>query len=309
MANSLIPYQSLHVDKNLTNYAIGYKTTRGWSDNFLRTTPVAKQSDLFPVFSQADLWRRDDATAGRGAELNRVTVNVSSDAYLAKKANADDIYRLETNQVEIIMDKLKMDEDIRIASLTTNTSNVGCASNVASSWSDYSNSDPFGDVNTHIDHVHLGTGYRPNTIVFGVTPFKSITRNNKIINKIRETGVDGGGIDATLADLARLFNVERCVLAEGFYNSGEEGQALSLTEVFGDHVFVGYIEDRPNGQKPTWGTKFRWQNPNLPSPMAVQRIPMNMNNGCAAVQAMYYQDEKVVSPALGNLISWTGSSQ
>lgn len=321
MSNTLIPFQNLHIDKNLTNFAVGYKSPRGWSDNFLSVTPVSKQSDLYPVWDQADLWRREDTTAGRGAELNRINTTVGSDAYVCKKyglrgdvtiediANADDFVRLEMTRVELILDALRLDEDVRVAEITTNTSNVGCSSNVASSWSDLVNSDPFGDINAHIDYIHLGTGYRPNKLVFGVTPFKYISRNENIINKVKQTGVEGGGLNATLQDLARLFNVDQCILADGFYNSADEGQEKVLTEVFGDHVFVGYVESRPNIEKPTWGSRFRWLNNRLPAPMAVQRIPMNMNNGTSAVQAMYWQDEKIVSADLGGLISWTGSSQ
>ena len=108
--SSVIPFGQLHVDKHLTNFAINYESTVGWAEKVFPIVNVSKSSDIYPVYSQADLWRIKDTTAARGAEMNRVNYSVSSDSYLTKKyglraditqedlADADPIFRRDLEQ-------------------------------------------------------------------------------------------------------------------------------------------------------------------------------------------------------------------
>jgi hypothetical protein len=321
--STVIPFGQLHVDKHLTNFALNYESTVGWAERVFPIVPVNKESDLYPVDSQADLLRIKDTTAGRGAEMNRVNYSVSSDSYRATKyglraditqedmANADPNFRrlLETDLTRMLLDDLKRDYDRRVAVQLTNASNVGTASNVASAWSDRSNSDPYGDINAVIDHVHYGTTYRPNSMLIGNKALDNLTRNNNIIDKVNATAITGGDQDAKVAQIKQLFRLDDVIVAEGFYNSAAEGQPAVLEEVFGDHVLLYYKTPTPSLIRPTFGATFRWQHPALPRAMGVQRIPFNMEIGAMGLQAGYYQDEKITSAALAGLISWTDSSQ
>ena len=180
---------------------------------------------------------------------------------------------------------LKRDYDRRVAQQVTNTSNVGTASNVASSWSDRTNSDPFGDINTTIDHIRYGTGYTPNAMLIGPKAFDNLTRHNDIIDKSNRTSVTGAANNASVEGIKSLFKLNEVIVADGFYNAADEGQTLNVQPVMDDHVLLYYKTDRASIVRPTFGATFRLTNPALPQAMAVQRIPFSVGLGALGMQA------------------------
>jgi len=319
---SFIPKNQLHVDKHLSQVALNYQPQGQFADRIAPIVNVDKQTDLIKIWSQADIWRIDNTVRAPGNEANRMEISVSSVQYVCKnyalaaditvedRANADPSFvrELETGRVKTLSWKMSMDWDRRVAQQVTNTSNVGTSANVGSSWTDLANSDPFGDINTIIDNVEDGTGFRPNKMLIGGEAFRYLVRNDNIIDKTKETALTGASMNTTQQRIADLFELDDVIVGKGYFNSAQEGQPLSLTRTLDPHVLLYYAPSTPSIEVPSFMYTFRWNVPGVPS-MQVERIPFDPRRKADRLQIGYYQDEKIVSSALGGLVTNVTSSQ
>ena len=304
--------RTLHVDKYLSNIAMNYRPAGMIVDRILPTVPVMNQSDLIKTYSQADLYRIENAKRSPGTEANRIQLQVGSDYYFANnyalkgfvpiedRKNADPgfIRDLEVGKVESIKDKLMMGWELRVAQTVTTSTNVNTVYTVGSGWTDLVNADPFGDLNTALDYSWDSTGYRANRMVIGEQAWRNLSRNENIINKVNATGVEGGDMNAKQRQIAELFELEEVLVGRAQYNSADEGIALNLTPMWSDTVFLYYAPARPSLEEPSYGYSFRWTKPGLAN-MNVERHPYDSRTKSDEFEVGYYQAEKVTAPSLG----------
>jgi hypothetical protein len=319
---SFIPKNELHVDKHLTNVAMNYKQDLSFADRIAPKVKVGKQTDMVRTYSQADLWRINNTIRAPGTEANRIVTTVGSESYYCEnyalraditiedRANADPVFtrNLEEGRTELLSSQLQLDWSRRIAQQVTNTTNVGTSSNVASAWTDNTNSDPWDDVLTKIDQIQDSTGYRPNRVSFGLESYRQFRRNNKVIDKIQTTGVSGAGQVVSERQVAELLEVDEIIVARGFYNAGEEGQAIDLQKIWDDHVLVYYAPKKASIDVPSFIYSFRWTAKGIPN-FDVERLPFDRYKKIHSFEVGYYQDEKITSASLGGLVMYTNSSQ
>lgn len=311
--------ESLHIDQLLSNVAINYRPMGMIADMVFPLVPVQKQSDHYAIFSRADILRIEDTTRAPGTEANKITRETSSDTYycdnyalkypvnIEDKANADPIFvqQLINGRVEYLVDKMHLDWENRLATLVTNTSNVGSSSATTSGWGDLTNSDPLGDLEAAIYNVKDTTGMRPNRIVMGEEAWRNFRRNTTVRNLIYGTNNGGGYVDQTQA--ASLVEVDQILVGGAYKNTGNEAQAESLSQVWGDNVLVYFSAERPSVDRPSFGYSFRWNAPGLPN-MQVERHPYDTRKKCEEVEVGYYQDEKITGSTYGYLLTAVNSS-
>lgn len=314
--------QNVHVDKHLSNVAINYRPTGFVGDRIFPIVPVRYSTDMIKTYNQADLFRQERTLRSPGAEANKIDVQVGSLSYVCKnyatatditmeeRVNSDPAFLrdLEQGRVMRMTDALNLDWDRRIAAQVTNASNVGTSSNVASAWTDYSNSTPLNDCWEVMDQIEDATGYRPNRAIFAGDAWRNFARNNTVIDKVRSTGISGGGMNATVQDAASLLQLEEVNVGFAYYNTAEEGQSQSLSRIWGDHVLLYYAPSRPSLELPSFGYTFRQVAAGLPN-MQVERIPFDRKTGTDMLQMGYYQDELITAQPLGGLVMHTTSSQ
>jgi len=310
--------RDLHVDKLLSEMAIGYRPEGFIADMVMPQVPVGKQSDMYAVFIRADRLRTANDARAPGAEARIVTEDVGSGTFycsnyalkanvpIEDRANADPIYQnlQSEGKVQLVMDKLMLNYEVRVAGLVTNTSNVGSSAAVSSGWSG-SGADPLADINTAIDNVHYANGVRPNKVVMGVEAWKSFRRNSTVRNLIFGTN-NGGGYPNT-SQVAALLDVDEVLVAGAFRNTGGEGLAESLSSIWLDHVLVEYVPASPNKERPSFAYSFRWAAPGLPN-MQVERHPYDTKKKAEEIEVGYYQDEKITGASYGFLLTAVNSS-
>lgn len=308
----------LHIDQLLTNMAIGYRPEGFIADMIFPTVQVGKQSDLYSIFSRADALRRQDTKRAPGTRAKQIHRDVSSDSYFANnyalsmalvledKANMDPIFvsQLANKRAQYILDHLLLDWEVRVASQVTSTSNVGSSSSVGSAWNGAG--DPLGDVNQAIDNVYDSTGKAPNRVTFGLPAWRAFRRDATVRNLI--FGVDNGGMYPSRQQVADLLEVEHVLVGGGFRNTGEEGVAESLTNIWNDNCLVSYAPNNPDVEVPSFGYNFRWSAPGLPE-MVVERHPYDSRTKSEDIEAGYYQDEKITGSDYAFLITGVNSSQ
>jgi len=313
--------RGVRIDRHLTNIALSYTATGFIADMVFPVAQVQKQSGVIATFSQADLFRRENTKRSPGAEANKVSYQVGSASYYANnyalkedvtiedRANADPIFinQLETGRVNRVMQSLMIDWEVRVATAATATTAVGTSAAVGSAWTDFTNSDPIGDVQSQINNVHDATAYRPNRIVFGEAAWRNFRENDTVIDKARATGISGGGLNITESLAETLFEVEKVSVGRLKYNTAQEGIAQSLTDAWGDHVLVYYAPAAPSIEVPSFGYSLRWSGNGLAN-MSVERHPFDPKTKTDEIEIGYYQDELILSSALGALVTNVTSS-
>ncbi len=314
--------RSLHVDQHLSNIAMNYRPVGFVADAIFPMIPVPKQTDMIKTYNQADMFRQNNTVRAPGDEANLVSFQVGSDSYVCKnyalkasvtledRVNADAIFMrdLQEGRTEFLTDQLMLDWEIRAATAGTTATNVSTQFSVGSAWTDYTNSRPLEDVWTAMDQQQDTIAYRPNKLVFSGNAWRNFSRNAQVIDKINGTGVTGGGKNATRQQAAQLLEVDEVLVADAFKNTTDEGQAQSLSRIWGDNVLMFYTPGKASIDFPSFAYTFRWRRPGLPN-MTVERHKFNTEKKSEEIEVGYYQDEKITSTSLGSLISWTGCSQ
>jgi hypothetical protein len=311
----------IHIDVPLSNVALNYRPSGMIADLICPVVPVPKQSNMYPIWSQADAFRVVDDTRAPGTEANRIHRSVSSDTYfcmgralkmgitLEDMENADEGYinTLREGRTTYILDKLALGWEKRVALLCTSGSNVGSYTVTASAWTG-TGADPATDVLNKIHMVQDISGYRPNRIVMGGKAWRSFRKHSAVQNLI--WGSAGGNPPSRLLSreqAAALFEVDQVLVGDAYYNTAGGQLTMSLASLWNDHVWIGYVAPTPSIEVPSALYTFRWSRPGIPN-LQVERHPYDTKRKVEEIEAGYYQDEKKVSSALMALLLSVNSS-
>jgi len=307
----------VHIDKALSEFAIGYRPEGFIADMILPTVNVQKQSDLYIIFNRDDTMRRQNTTRAAGVEAKTVTREVGSATYFAKnyalkapltiedKSNMDaGLYNtLVEGRTEFVMDHLLLDWEIRVAAQVTNTSNVGSSAAVDSAWNGAGN--VLGDMNAAIDNVRYSNGVAPTDAVLGAAAWDSARRDSTVRNLI--FGTNNGGGYPSEQQFADLVGLKRIHVGGAFQNTGGEGLDEAIAVIWDDHVLVYYRPDSPTIERPSFGYNIRWAAAGLPN-MQAERHPYNSRTHSEEVEVGYYQDEVITGSTYGFLLTAVNSS-
>jgi hypothetical protein len=315
--------RDLHIDRMLTNIAINFRPTGMIADMVAPIVIVEKERDLYPIFSQAEMFAIEDSLRSRGTEAKKITRSVSSASYdvknyaLARDLPIEDIANMDASiQFELglgathhILDMLRLSWEQRTLNTVSSASNVSTVFVPASAWNAAGTTagDPVSQIQQVIEQMQGTTGYKPNSILIGWRAWAFLRRNANVRNLIN--GTNNGKGFVTRQQVTDLFEVERFLVQESFFNTANEAQSMSLTSPFHDKVLVYYAPTAPSRETPSFMYTFRWQNPALPAPLVIERHPYDSRKKIETIEAGYYQDEKVTGTAFAALLSGVGSAQ
>jgi hypothetical protein len=312
--------RDLYIDKMLSNMALGYRPEGMIADMIAPIAQVPQQSGYFPIFSRADRLRVEDTRRAPGTRANQIQESVGSGTFfctnyalgspvtLEDRANADPIMLqgIINGKTQLVLDKLFLDWEVRVASQVTSGSNVGSYSATGSGWNDYTNADPLGDVQTAIKNIQDTTGKHPNRVTFGRNAWDSFRRNTSIRDIVHGTNNGGGYVNR--AQAAALLEVDEVLVGDAYQNTGAEGLAESLDQIWDDNVLVSYSPMTAQREVPAFMYTFRWAAAGLPQ-LQVERHPYDSRTKSEDIEAGYYQDEKIVGDEYGFLLVGVNSSQ
>jgi hypothetical protein len=310
--------KDLHVDKVLTEFAMGYRPEGMIADMIFPVVTVDKQTDIYLEADRGRILRRQKTKRAPGNEALRVERDFGSATYhclnyalkdmvtIEDKANTDPsmIFAKAETKAQGVLDDLFLDWEIRVLDQVFNTANVGSSAAVSSEWDGAG--DPLGDVNTGIDNVRYANGKKANRILYGPEAWDSFRRDSTVRNLI--FGTNNGGGYPNEAQVAKLLDVEKVMVSEAFENSADDGQTESLNSIAGDNVLIYYAPSSPTIEQPSFGYSIRWQQANLPAPLVVERHPYNSRTKSEEVEAGYYQDEKITGASYAFLLTAVNSS-
>lgn len=315
--------KDLHVDQFLSEIAFNYRPTGMIADMIAPIVNVAKETDIYPVFSRSEAFALEDDLRTRGQPAKRITRSVSSASYLTKnyalshpvyiedRANMDAAlqFELETGASRYLVDKLTLNWDRRVLLAVGSASNVSTGFLCGSSWTAGTNpGDPISMIWKMMEQMQSTTAQKPNSLLFGWRAWNYFRRNANVRNFVLGTNNGGGAV--TRASAQESFEVERLLVAGAFYNTANEAQPEALTNnPIHDAVLAYYAPMAPSRETPSFMYSFRWTNPLLGTPFAVIRHPFDTKTRIEEIEAAYYQDERITGAAYGSLLLGVGSAQ
>jgi len=304
----------VHIDRPLTTIAVAYAQT---TDNFVSTqafpiVPVDKQSDKYFIYNKND-WFRDEAqvrppaTESAGSGYNVSTDNYYCDVWALHKDvddqllnNADAPISPLSDAAKFVTQRLLLRREIQWASDYFKTGVWGNSVTPSSLWSDYTASDPVGDVDTGKQTVLLNTGFRPNTLVLGYPVWTKLRNHPDIIARVGGGATTDRPATVTKQQVAAILEIDRLIVAESVYATNKEGETAAMSFIHGKHALLVYAASSPSLLAPSAGYNFVWRGVSygMGQDIGVKQIPMPTLNA-TRVEGQVAFDNKVVATDLG----------
>jgi len=263
----------INVSVPLSNVAVKYSNdaTKYIADKILPLVSVAKQAGLHYTFGNESFRLYDDLRAN-GAPSSRVlSYSTGTAAYYTDtrslhdvvteedRSNADGIISPEITTTENLVDMrlVRREYDVAAALFNTTTfSGYTAALSGTDLFDDYTNSDPIGKLSTARENVRGKIGRPANTLVIGAAVFNALKQHPDILDRIKytQTGI------LTPALLAALLDVSQVLIGEGIYESTNQKQSSTLTDIWGKFALMCYVAQgsSPNLKKPSLGYIPQW---------------------------------------------------
>lgn len=256
------------VDPALSNVSIKYTNDSFIADMIFPAFKVSKQTGKYYIYDKANL-RVDSTYRAGGSGANEVDIGVaptgtfSCDDHALKSFVIDEVQDQADaalnpliDETEALTEKMLLDREKALAALITNTANVTQNVTLATTaqWSDYSNSDPVGDVRTARTTIHKNTFKKPNTLILGKEVWDMLAEHPQIIERVKYSQL--GIITEEL--IARLFQVEKVLVGEAGSNTAKEGQTDALAYVWGKNAILAYINPKITLKILTFGLTFTY---------------------------------------------------
>lgn len=309
----------VHIDAPLTNISVAYLQSQ---DNFIANqvfpvVPVDKKSDKFFVYTKND-WFRDEAqrrapaTESAGSGYNMTTDSYSADVWAFHKdvadqtrANSDSPLVPDREATEFVTARLLLRQEIQFVSdfITTGvwgTDYTGVAgtpsTNEFKQWSDFANSDPLEDIEAGKETILSQTGFMPNTLVLGYQVYRKLRNHPDLVDRIKYTSSN----TITTDIMARLFDVERVLVAKAVKATNQEGAAGAYSFAYGKSALLVHSAQNPGLMTPSAGYTFAWRgvSGNLGASIGVSRIRME-HLKADRIEGEVAFDNKVVAADLG----------
>jgi hypothetical protein len=301
----------IHRDVALEGVSVAYKPD-GLIAQELPQYPVARDSDVYYVYSKDTMTIPE--TLRQKGQANRATWDVSTSSYLLEdhalmdlvydsdRDNADKALKLDVDSVEFLTQKIALRYEKSAADLLfgdthwSNNLSLSAAGSFATQTT---------NVITHMDTgasiIAQQSGMLPNTLVINFGTFLAIKENSSTVDRIKYTSADA----VSEGIMAKLFNLDRVLVARAVHNTGEMGlaDATTTTQVFlwTNCAWLGYLNPTPGLKKASAMYTFR---KNDGSPWKVTRW-RDEEEEADAIRVQTKYQHKAVATSCGYLIEDT----
>lgn len=262
----------VYADELMSNVSIAYTNESYVSDTLFPEVQVKHRTGLYFKYDKSKL-RIDEDLRAPGTRANRVQYGLSQESYgplldhALEQAIPDEDREesvmpldLDTDATENLTERILLSKENNAKTILTtagtgytNSSEGYVTLSGTTQWSDYANSDPVGDIRTGIDTVKKNILKKPNTLVLGYEVYSMLINHPAILERIKYSQL---GV-VTVELLAKVFDIEKVVIAEAEYNTAAEGATDSLSYLFGKNAWLMYITKKPGVRTISYGYTLR----------------------------------------------------
>lgn len=273
----------VHIDVALTNISLGYPNNGMVGEALFPTVRVRKQSDLYYEFGREGWLPEDDFRAPGSEAVEIPGLTVSTNPYFCReyamqiavtdeeRENADTPMSPDRDGVELVTSKLMLKREQRMQTLVTTAANFATGHSTTLSgtdqWSDYTNSDPIGDLKAGLRKVHSVLFMEPNTAVIPYQVMAILEDHPDFIERIKysQPGVITADIIASVVGLQRII-----VPGIGYNSAGNPNATVSLAYLWGKDVVMAWVPPRAGLKTPAFAYEFNWRFPGGREQVAVR---------------------------------------
>ena len=278
------PIQSqVYVDQILSNVSIEYFNEDYVADTMFPMVPVKYRTGIYFVYDKSKFHIVNDLRSP-GQQANVVVYGLTKANYgplhdhMLKQQVEDEVVDqamapldpkidATNNVTERMLLSKEYDAYTQMTSATNFTGGVNKTTlSGTSQWSDYTNSDPVGDVQTAFNTVKKAIMKRPNTLLLGYEVYAILRNHPQILERIKYSQL--GVVTPEL--LAAVFDIPNVVIANAEYNTANEAQTDSMSYLWGKNAWVLYSKGAPSIRAVTFGYTLQigarqtlvWRDPN-----------------------------------------------
>jgi len=250
------------VDKVLTEASIKFKNAAFVIDQILPVLPVNNRTGKYAIFGKEHFRVSNDFRAN-GAPSKRVeSASVTFGTYSTERhalhdviteddrSEADAPIDTDLEVTEGLTEKILLRRESDGAGYLFNTATfAGYTAAVAHPWSDKVNGDPIDDGKTARSAVKLQIGRVPNVALIGEEAFDDVCEHPDVIERMKYTQLGVAAEDI----LAKLWKIDKVIVGQAVYDSAKEGQASSLSRLWGRYCLFAYVPPRASLRTPALG--------------------------------------------------------
>jgi len=306
----------VHVNRPLTNISVAFLQAEEdfTASKVFPVVPVTKQSDRYFQYDRKQ-WFRSNAkkrapgseSAGGGFDIDN-TPTYFADVWAIHKdvddqtrANADIPINLDRDATRwtTLQQLLRKELEFVDTHFTTGVwtgSSTGTDIVPATKW-DAAGSDPVDDVLLEKDATKERTAFMPNTIVVTPAVHRALKSNASILDRVKHTQF----ASITEDMLARLFEVDRYMVARATRDKNPEGAAEDFEYVFGtEEMLLVYSNPTPSLLTPSGGYTFAWTGLFGAQAAGARMKRFRMEHLASdRIESEMAWDQKLVAPELG----------
>lgn len=301
----------VHVDAILTNISVAYmqKQTNFIASRVFPIVPVDKKSDVYYTYTKAD-WFRDEAqrraagmpSAGGGYGLSTASYMCEKWAFHKDidddtRANADAPINVDREATEYVTGRIALKQEVEFAAAYFGSSIWGTDITPTNLWSDFTASDPIGDIDTGKRAILAVTGFEPNKLVVGYDVWMKLKNHPDLIDRVKVSGAKV----LTTELVAGLFELDEILVSKAVKATSLEGAATATFGfVAGKHALLAYAAPTPGLLAPSAGYIMSWKGVSggLGKTIGTKRIRME-ELASDRIEAESAFDMKVVGADLG----------
>ncbi len=245
-------------DKFLTGLAVRYANNQFVGNMWLPEYNVQKESDKYRIFRKDGFFKGAPKKAD-GAITEEASVSYDEGTYSCYERaikdivtdramqNADAPVRPKIDTTNFLSEKILLSQEIDIWALILGTSGLESGSlysdlTSTTAWIGGTDPDILKDLSDAIVLISKSIGKSPNQISFTTEVSEAITRDpviREIMKYQPNNMISGNALPATLRNM-------KVIIADGLWNTSDEGQTASYEYIMKYRVAIGYVSPSDN---------------------------------------------------------------
>jgi len=309
----------VHVDMALTDYSAALYQDLGGSvaSQAFSNRSVAQQSNVFHIYTAADLHRTDAARRAPNTSAARRDFGLTTGQYLCEvwaiaydvseqeRANADSVLDPEQDAARLLVEDLIMTENTQwaaaafVAGIWGGTDQVGGTN--FTQWDDAA-STPIEDVRAQMSDMMANTGRSPNKLVIGHDTWSSgLVDHPDLLDRIKHTQT--GVVTESL--FAGVLGLDTVIRNTAIRNTAQEGLAETAAFQLGDNALLLHAPNTAGARTATAGIRFNWSGLIGGGNIRTKRFEIPQDDAFPRVESDMAFDHHVQTAGLGRFFSNT----
>jgi hypothetical protein len=243
------------------------------ADQILVPYGVQKEAATITVITRENM-RSDDTLRAEGGGFNRIDITGEDLSYLCKNYGLEipitdterrryvDDFQVELEKIAVLRLRMKIARELRVKAAIFNTTTWTGAPLYTDTSTDWDNiaSDIIGDVVAAKEKVRAGTGVKPNALIVGEGAVNNMIKNTAIKARFQQNVLVT--VELLRTQLASLFGLSKLIVGDAVYNTADEGQSFSGSDIWpDDYAMVARVAEGPGSPitTPCVGRTLRWR--------------------------------------------------